>query len=445
MGKRLESTIRGLYDFMKYTYKLNKLESSFFLIEICALSAAVISIWNDWLSIEEMHPGIILYLVLSVAIIFYNLIKIILDLRTLLHYETSKKEEVDYDYNRLTLSHKETKNGFIKLVLPDEITDKNECIVYSDKLNSLLNLKDWRIQIDKNYSQTENFIKNHKKTLMPFLTKNLIESILKGRDFYNEKKLCLSHDIDINSNTINCHIGTYFDSYLTNESTGKVLKNKTKDIVKYDARTISVIDSNIYSCKMVLQDITTSENNNHLGSSSLAYTKDRYFVWWIQNGNSQFSQDLLAPTGSGSCDHDDLSPDFSFTKTIINNMQRELMEESNLKGVLKNKNDITGTLLLGFYRWIRRGGLPQFIGITRLNVNLTDLSPNSEEVYLDTENKGKNNIYVDDLNGLKKLISKIRYESHKKNSVPMYMATLFIENMIKKNPEDLISFLEIKD
>jgi hypothetical protein len=61
-------------------------------------------------------------------------------------------------------------------------------------------------------------------------------------------------------------------------------------------------------------------------------------------------------------------------------MERELLEESTRRGQRPRAGWIVETRLLGYFRWIGRGGLPGFTGLTRLSVPSEHLRPNINEV-----------------------------------------------------------------
>src|SRR4029077_12273474 len=60
-------------------------------------------------------------------------------------------------------------------------------------------------------------IRRERQTLIPILTRQSIRNIF-SKQFQNDKKLCLSDDINFNTGACTCHIGGYFDSFLTNEA-----------------------------------------------------------------------------------------------------------------------------------------------------------------------------------------------------------------------------------
>lgn len=79
--------------------------------------------------------------------------------------------------------------------------------------------------------------------------------------------------------------------------------------------------------------------------------------------------------GSGSIDFKDYSKLKTFNQTIKDAMTRELKEENSL-----NKTDFSAeTKILGFFRWIKRGGKPEFVGITKISCDYTDLEPDRKE------------------------------------------------------------------
>ena len=118
-------------------------------------------------------------------------------------------------------SRKEEENGFSPQII--NVGEKKELVMVSEKVNHFLRQNpDIKIRVNKNsIGKIRRHIKQHRRELIPFLNFKIRDSVSNGKTFVNEKKLCLSSDIDIKRNLVVCHEGTYFDSFLTNESMGK--------------------------------------------------------------------------------------------------------------------------------------------------------------------------------------------------------------------------------
>ncbi|WP_146164849.1 hypothetical protein [Desulfonatronum sp. SC1] len=121
---------------------------------------------------------------------------------------------------------------------------------------------------------------------------------------------------------------------------------------------------------------------NHIGISTVVLTSDGQLVLWRQSGGAQQSRDLLAPTGSGSCDWQDwsrLSRSASLKTLISSAMEREFREESHpLKSALRGI--AIRTEILGHFRWVRRGGKPEFVGVSKIEAPFSRLQANTDEV-----------------------------------------------------------------
>lgn len=103
---------------------------------------------------------------------------------------------------------------------------------------------------------------------------------------------------------------------------------------------------------------------------------------------AQCSTGLLVASGSGSADWDDakrfIGHENGMREAIVYGMERELWEESN--GSRENKfnkfrNQID-TRITGYFRWLKKGGKSEFVGVSRLmDVTLLgNLSPEASEV-----------------------------------------------------------------
>lgn len=340
------------------------------------------------------------------------------------------------DYAKLGISKKEEKLKFKKMAISCSAKDDNY-VMYSEVLNHyLLETPNIPLRCSKKNSRIKSFIRNNQELLLKFLTYNIWHSFITNKIFLNEKKLCLSRDIDPSEKLIYLHKGDFYDSFLTNEVSNKYLENTENGKHIADARCFAPFERN--DDENVLKDITTSSMNNHIGASTLAFTKDNYIVFWAQNLKAQTNKDLLMPTGSGSTNADDLV-DNDLSKTITKTMERELYEESSL---LKKKITCK-TKITGFYRWINRGGKPEFTGISKLNCSIQSLAPNSQEVKVYFENSHLNREYVASMKDLPKIIKKILKRDN--ISVSLAMCLKFLENYSLKHSKELKEFLELQN
>ncbi len=138
------------------------------------------------------------------------------------------------------------------------------------------------------------------------------------------------------------------------------------------------------------------------------------------------------PTGSGSADARDII-DTDFQRTIIHAMERELQEESMAN---KDQSHDFQTMILGFYRWVSRGGKPEFVGITKLPESADTYKPNNKEVSqlgLSTE------FIVANMSDLPKVITHIKRSDN--ISVPLFMCLNQLEYMYNHHKKELEEFL----
>lgn len=130
--------------------------------------------------------------------------------------------------------------------------------------------------------------------------------------------------------------------------------------------------------------------SNQLGSSTIAFSKDGYLLLVYQTHKNNQSQGLIAPSGSGSCDWEDIdlskrywrddkaNPSKSTDLLAIAQLSatRELIEECGLEVmhkrvqgdlVIKPHAVMTHRILpIGFARAVKRAGKPEFYFVSVL-------------------------------------------------------------------------------
>jgi hypothetical protein len=274
------------------------------------------------------------------------------------------------------------------------------------------------------------FIKKNSAELLPFLKWQYRLSSFYGKMFFNEKKLCLSKDINIGTKSVTCHRGTYYDTFLTNIINGKqIISNQDDSII---ASAEEFIPIKFKDNDGFIKDITSSVVNNEIGISTIAITSDNYLIIWTQNRVAQSSNGLLVPTGSGSCDWADKTSN-NFSQVIKNAMKRELWEESGATKICKKYNEIGETIILGYFRWLAKAGKPEFVGLTKVNSDLISFVEDKKEVFARKEyciNK------IDDINDI---IGEIRKCDNV--SVPLHMNLLCLERYYNNRKDELAKFI----
>ncbi len=326
---------------------------------------------------------------------------------------------------------KEKENGFEAIEIPG---NKADLIFVSEKINQFVRTTPLTITLSNSKrKQINKYIQKHREILLQYLNHYFFSSLHNRRQFTNDKKLCLSKDINLNSKHVTCHTGGYYDSFVTNQVTGTTLL--IKDKIHTTITTEHIFPSQQDELgNHHLSDIASSQMNDHLGCSTLGFTSDNYLLIWVQGSLTQFNKDMLIPTGSGSSNYSDMT-NHSLQKTIINSMERELIEESAPDKSLDN--NLNKTMILGFYRWVTRGGKPEFTGITKLAGTADQYRPDPKEARTDKSASLK--FKVESIDDLPKTIEQIRSKNHL--STPLYMCLYQLEEMYKTQKEELKEFL----
>lgn len=326
---------------------------------------------------------------------------------------------------------KEREAGFVPIEIPGNRAD---LIYASNRINHYIQTTPLSITISENKIKHINrYIQTHREILLQYLNHYFFTSLNENRKFTNDRKLCLSRDISLNSNNAVCHIGGYYDSFVTNQVSGTTLI--IKDKVHTTITTEHIFPSHEdESGNRYLYDISASQMNDHLGCSTLGFTSDNFILIWVQGSQTQFNKDMLIPTGSGSSNFSDIRG-HNLQKTVIQTMERELMEETQAEKSLDSK--LNRTLILGFYRWVTRGGKPEFTGITKLPEEANQYKPDPKEAR--TERTASHKFKVESIKDLPEVLEKIR--SNNRLSTPLYMCLYQLEEMYKNNPVDLERFM----
>jgi hypothetical protein len=134
-----------------------------------------------------------------------------------------------------------------------------------------------------------------------------------------------------------------------------------------DIRLVELVDP---SGRLVT--LAASRLANNMGISTLAFTSDDLLVVVHQSQRNVASARLLAPSGSGTLEPDDLvaaGVGASLQDVLVHGMERELCEETGI-GV----DDVRETQVVGFGRWLERGAKPEFFAVTRLKISASEIA-----------------------------------------------------------------------
>src|SRR4029077_13741897 len=109
----------------------------------------------------------------------------------------------------LKVSHYEADHGF-KLV--NLLIDKGiETTSYSNEVNQFLRKTDLMLEIDHDKAkEIRNLLNENRETLLHFLKNRFNYSKRNYKQFFNERKLCLARDFNINEHIAYCYQGQYY-------------------------------------------------------------------------------------------------------------------------------------------------------------------------------------------------------------------------------------------
>lgn len=426
--------LRNFIDYHIYLFRIRKVETINLGINLVIFILSVIATVREWrdlilnFSLKWSLIGVLVGSFIKFLWDMYGMIgqiKAQLDLR---YGELFDEQILD---NNLLISDIEKKMGF--KIVKNEINSKTEdYVLNSEEIDIYIRESDIKLVESKDMEhKIRDFIQDNRHILLPFIRWQYRISKFYGKGFFNEKKLCLSNNIAV-SQDIKCHKGTYYDTFLTNHIAGKKLRSNRDNSIIADASSFLPVE---YTKRgLILQDITKSVMNNEIGVSTLGFTSDNYLVMWNQNRLAQSSSGLLVPMGSGSCDWNDVDTvNWSFNTTITNAMQRELWEESGSIILGKHYKAIGDTRLIGFFRWIKKGGKPEFVGITKLNIEYNALKSEKSEVFDGAS------FHINSIDEIPDIIEKVKDSGN--ISVPLYMGLFCLDRYFTSHRVELEKFI----
>lgn len=280
----------------------------------------------------------------------------------------------EFPLKKLVISNSERSLGFKLLKLPN-----GGIVSLSDDIDKwLLGSPTIGIKIHR---------KRERKLLMELILhwedlRNIL--VLKARRparFFNEKKISLISRLSPSVENVSLSYTTYFTSCVTNEASSYVIKKHGRVISDFRF----LFPATNTGSNIELTQIEATDLSNHIGVSMLAKTKDGYLICWGQNARAQQNVGEIVPTASGSLDWKDLkrSPKSELLSIVRYGMARELHEESSLgKALAKVRIEelVDDVSVIGYFRWLVRGGKPEFIGIGRVQNERNELAPQLSEV-----------------------------------------------------------------
>ncbi|AKL95037.1 hypothetical protein CACET_c15880 [Clostridium aceticum] len=435
----IQQKFRSHINYLMYVFSVQGRDSISIVINLGIFIFSIILFMSEdsgFSSLYDINMSIVFIFVFSLFNIIWSVYERTVEIKNYLGISDNIFLENDMQFleelKNIVPSRKEAINYFEKSIV------NNEPIFMSRHLNKYLWDNKLNLIMSSNAEKSiKRLITKNKSHLIPVLGYQLRYSLANKKVFINEKKLCLSSDIDFKKQEVVCHKGGYFDSFLTNEISTKLLQDH-EEYILFKGRELFPINLKDRN-NLTLYEITKARMNNHIGISTIGFTNDNYLIIWKQNQRTQINSDLFVPTGSGSCDLKDLQSN-DFNQVIINAMQRELWEESGKDLLSKSYKDVGTTKILGFFRWIRRGGKPEFVGITKLNISSHDMKPNCNEVVDTTFNRSEENeFYIANINEIPSVIDDIK--RNKRLSIPLLICLDALYHYYCERKDELEEFL----
>ncbi|MCX5066817.1 hypothetical protein OOJ91_13270 [Micromonospora lupini] len=179
---------------------------------------------------------------------------------------------------------------------------------------------------------------------------------------YNGAVLGLADDLPTGADdpVVTLRPAHYFDFYCSNLLAPYDVYEAGRDTLAMRGRDL------LLDHRHRLRRFADSRLANVVGISTLAFTIDGRLLLVAQTRDNVGSPGLIAPSGSGSLEPQDVSATLaapSLQDVIVAGALRELREECHLE-----PHEIAESAVLGFGRWMSRGGMPEFCTVTLLKV-----------------------------------------------------------------------------
>ena len=395
------------------------------------------------------NPASTPILVLGMFLLIFSIYKFSRDV-----FKT-KNLKISYDRHMYDLienlrpSLKEARDSYESVV--NQYRD-GEAFTYSKKINQKLRDNEIQPQIVEHYekqNQLKQCLTENKDAFVQIIRRQWWLSLLRGKVFINEKKIGLSSSLLSDSKELLIFKTDYFTSFLTNGllTCRVTLESNGKANEFYKSAADFVINSG--GVKQT-KDLDEYIGVGHLGISSIAITQDKYMCLWSQSTMAQHSEELLAPTGSGSLDWFDVMRNRKpenitvLNDTLNEGMRRELIEECNrkLRANIFRREHIKKNLVIGFFRNLKRAGKPDFVGLCFLNVGHLMLKPSWEGI--EDEKYVKSRYEVKTFADLNTTVRNLLEE--KKNlsilSIPLYANLIALRDFINEDADGVKKFFE---
>jgi 8-oxo-dGTP pyrophosphatase MutT (NUDIX family) len=266
----------------------------------------------------------------------------------------------------------------------------------------------------------------------------LAEARRRGRRDFNDPKVRLTSDLlpGVQWTRVEVQRTRFLYAAITNDLA-------ITDFLSHERRTVDLSADDVALPGGRLPTLAASQCSNHVGVDSLALTRHGHLVIVVQSVHNAQSPGLLAPSGSGSADWSDvetaLAAGLGFVGFLRTAMARELAEECGLHTSKVRGSD---TLILGFARFVHRGGKPQFFGMTPIDADENNLRRIRRERIYVTDHL----IEPLDLSSPEALVLALRrllVENQGRYSLPLYVNVELLARWVERGGADALTRLRL--
>lgn len=360
-------SIKNFLSYLWFVLALDYTQLAATIIDIIILFLSILK-WNEIIA----KPSVVLLLLA----VFTNFIWQVFNVAS--HFSFLKKEDPRAPLMSLLKKDKSGAKDFTPITVEENLFKQAFPYVRDDELGVLENpsvdalLMDSQVSIapelSKNKRQaTRTYVTQYKETLLKFLNHRWYEIQQKQGCFTNDKKVCLTSEIYHKSDgSIGWRVasGRYYHGYLTNFI-------YTRFVGGTHYKLYPPMNMNTDPIKALGE----SDFSDHIGVSTLLYTKDGYFYVFRQAGNAGYNANYYMPTGSGSMDYKDFKGGGDLRQIVIRAAERELAEESSIKKLMGKSvfKDCVHTIVVGYYRDMERGGKPEFCCVSFIDKEINEI------------------------------------------------------------------------
>lgn len=255
------------------------------------------------------------------------------------------------------------------------ITKICEWVTFSDDINAWLIGEQPKISLkklataNKYESKLLSRLEGFHEVMALYLADRLRKST--GKALQNQNKIALVNELATGAKEVVIAKTRYFTSLATNDACSQIGNVENEPVLNMTSLFPSAKESGSYRMKSIAE----SDLSNHIGVSTVMLDPDGVVPLPCQGKGAQRSSGKLAPSGSGSLDWQDQRSATDLLALVRIGVEREFREELG-----SNQNHDEETLVIGYFRWLRFGGLPQFICISKMTSRYSDLVAQKSEV-----------------------------------------------------------------